>query len=148
MRETFRISHEFVDYIPKSLRERTIYISIEFATAVHKCFCGCGLEVVTPISPTDWKLIYDGVSISLSRSIGNWSFPCQSHYWIERNMVNWAKGWSRDEIEIGRDLDRLAKQKYFSGGAPSTSGNGDVELTSDVTPVKRWWREVTGRIFP
>ncbi len=33
--------------------ERTLYISIPYVTAAHKCPCGCGEEIVTPLSPTD-----------------------------------------------------------------------------------------------
>jgi hypothetical protein len=108
-----RLAHEFVQYIPERLCEGTIYISIPFATTAHKCCCGCGNEVVTPLSPTDWELIFDGKSISLYPSIGNWNFACQSHYWIERNRVKWARRWSRKEIDAVRSHDRLVKEKYF-----------------------------------
>ncbi|PYT79987.1 MAG: hypothetical protein DMG40_13935 [Acidobacteria bacterium] len=74
------LAHEFVEYMPDQLKDGVLYVSIPFATGAHKCCCGCGQEVVTPLSPTDWKLIFDGRSISLDPS--NWSFPCKSHYWI------------------------------------------------------------------
>jgi hypothetical protein len=48
MRAHADVDHRFVEYIPEQLEERTIYISIRFATAVHRCCCGCGREVVTP----------------------------------------------------------------------------------------------------
>lgn len=108
------ISYKFVDAIPDKLDENKLYIAIEYATAAHKCCCGCGKEVVTPLSPTDWKLIYDGVSVSLNPSIGNWSFDCKSHYWIERNNVRWAAQWTEERIAAGRSLDRRAKERYFS----------------------------------
>ena len=107
------LRHEFVDYIPKELDDRTLYVSIEFATVVHKCCCGCGQEVVTPLSPTDWKLIYDGQSISLDPSIGNWSFKCQSHYWIRHSKVIWAPRWSQGRINVGRAHEAMAKRRYF-----------------------------------
>ena len=89
------LKHEFVEYIPAHLEENTIYVSVAFATVVHKCCCGCGNEVVTPLSPTDWKLFFDGQAISLTPSIGNWNFKCRSHYWIDRNKVKWARSWSQ-----------------------------------------------------
>jgi hypothetical protein len=36
-----------------------------------------------PISPADWQLAYDGDTVSLTPSIGNWGFPRRSHYWID-----------------------------------------------------------------
>lgn len=118
MKRKIVLKHEFVEYIPTTLEQGTIYVSIPFATAVHKCCCGCGNEVVTPLSPTDWKLTINGQTISLDPSIGNWSFPCQSHYWIENNRVIWARRWSQREIRATRDHDRLAKQKYFESQIP------------------------------
>lgn len=110
--ETDVIKHEFVDAIPEKIQERTLYISIEFATAVHKCCCGCHQEVITPLSPTDWKVTFDGVSVSLSPSIGNWSFSCQSHYWIVRDRIKWSEKWSREQISTGRDNDQFNKHQY------------------------------------
>jgi len=105
------ISHQFVDAIPRQLDDSTLYISLEFATAVHLCRCGCGLEVVTPFSPTDWKMTFDGVSISLHPSIGNWSFPCRSHYWIRNNRVQWAGDMPNATITHIRKADQENKEK-------------------------------------
>lgn len=86
-----KIKYKFVQYIPDQIEERTLYISIEFGTAVHKCVCGCGNEVVTPLSPSDWELIYNGETVSLYPSIGNWGFKCESHYWITKGKVKFAE---------------------------------------------------------
>jgi len=91
-----------------------LYITLEYGTAVHLCPCGCGSRVVTPLTPTDWELRFNGKEVSLSPSIGNWSFPCKSHYWIIRNKVRWARRWSCEEIEEGREEDQEAKRKYYS----------------------------------
>lgn len=109
-----RIAHSFVEHVPTSLEEGTLYVSVEFGTAVHLCCCGCGSEVVTPLTPVDWKLVYDGEAISLDPSIGNWSFACRSHYWIERNRVHWARSWSDEEIAENREADRISKTRFFS----------------------------------
>jgi hypothetical protein len=97
-----RLQHSFVQFIPEVLEDGVIYISVEYRTVTHRCCCGCGREVVTPLTPTDWRLIYDGRSISLEPSIGNWSIPCRSHYWIRNNAVVCAPRWSAEEIEAGR----------------------------------------------
>ncbi|MFZ5693225.1 MAG: DUF6527 family protein [Pseudomonadota bacterium] len=99
--------------MPDSLDDGVVYVAMEYRTAVHKCFCGCGSEVATALSPTDWKLTYDGVSVSLYPSIGNWALDCQSHYWIDRNAVKWAGQWSKEQIEAGRVHDRMVKDRYY-----------------------------------
>lgn len=108
-----KLSHEFVKNVPEVLENGIIYISMEYSTAIHKCPCGCGNEVVTPFSPTDWKLIFDGKTISLRPSIGNWNLKCQSHYWINNNEIEWAPKWSKEQIEHGRQYDELNKGEYF-----------------------------------
>lgn len=113
MRVSGHMRHVFVEGIPADVEPGTLYISIPYATAIHRCCCGCGNEVVTPLSPTDWKLIFDGETVSLSPSIGNWSLDCQSHYWIELSRVRWARRMSMGEIEEGRARDREAKREYF-----------------------------------
>lgn len=107
------IRHEFVEFVPDELEKGVVYVSIPYATAVHRCLSGCGQEVVTPLSPADWELVFDGETISLYPSIGNWSLPCRSHYWIRRNKVLWARMWSDSEIKRARAMDRSAKESYF-----------------------------------
>lgn len=107
------IKHEFVEFIPKEIADETLYISIQFATAAHKCCCGCGSEVVTPLTPRDWQLTFDGESVSLYPSIGNWSFTCRSHYWIRNNKVIWATRWSEKEIRANRNYDAAMKRRFF-----------------------------------
>ena len=87
------MKHEFVRYIPNHLVYGVIYVSVEFCTANHLCCCGCGLEVVTPLAPESWRLIYNGETVSLHPSIGNWQFPCKSHYWIIDNEIVWVEDW-------------------------------------------------------
>jgi Family of unknown function (DUF6527) len=116
MKRELALKQEFVEFIPDKLEDGIVYVSIPYATVAHKCCCGCGTEVVTPLSPTDWKLIFDGETVSLDPSIGNWSFACKSHYWIRRNKVKWAARWSQDEIDAVRSHERTAKESYYSAG--------------------------------
>lgn len=109
------ISHEFVDFIPSQLDDGILYVSIPYATAVHRCACGCGNKVVTPISPAQWQLLYDGESVSLTPSIGNWQFPCHSHYWIRHDQVRWSRQWTDEEIAAGRRHDAQDLENYFTG---------------------------------
>jgi hypothetical protein len=116
-----RLEHRFVTSIPRQLEPGVLYISIECATAIHG-------EVVTPLAPTDWQLTFDGETVSLWPSIGNWNFPCRSHYVIERSEVIQALPWSDRRIAQGRFRDRLAKSRYYDAGEelkPPPVADGD-----------------------
>jgi hypothetical protein len=107
------LQHKFVEFIPDVVEEGVLYISIEYCIAIHKCVCGCGNEVVTPLSPNDWELTFDGKSVSLDPSIGNWNFECKSHYWIIKNRVRYANRWSDWKIDLGRKKDSKKKKKFY-----------------------------------
>jgi hypothetical protein len=100
--------------VPSALEEGVLYVSVEFRTVVHLCCCGCGKEVIAPLTPADWTLTFNGETVSLDPSIGNWSFACQSHYWITNGRVLWADRMTVDEIEYGRRLDRAGRGAHFS----------------------------------
>lgn len=136
MRQPTVLAYEFVKAIPNELEDQTLYVSIDYATVAHKCCCGCGREVVTPLSPTDWKLTYDGESISLNPSVGNWSFECRSHYWIEKSTIWWADHWSREKIEAGRTYDRRAKERYYAGTERALRDSG--RPTNDKLNRRIW----------
>ncbi|SRR6266540_689275 len=109
-----RLEHRFVQYIPRELEPGVLYISIEFATAAHSCCCGCGEEVVTPLTPHDWQMTFDGETVSLSPSIGNWDYGCRSHYVIRRNRVIEAKPWTDEQIAAGRRKDKAIKVRFYT----------------------------------
>ena len=123
MKSDFTIEYEFVDLVPRELKEGTLYISIEFATATHKCFCGCGTEVVTPISPVGWQVKFDGETVSLSPSVGSWSLKCKSHYsQVEETLGLLRRPGARapqhlhDRIpRTGRRFGRRARRCSFEG---------------------------------
>jgi hypothetical protein len=148
------LTHEFVEFIPDELKNGTIYVSVKYATVAHKCCCGCGNEVVTPLSPTDWKLVFNGESISLDPSIGNWSFECKSHYWIKRNRVKWAARWSQEEIAAGRASNRQAKERYFNN-AETAAADSLTKEKEDIVgaskaerclwqKLREWWLKGRG----
>lgn len=104
----------FVEEVPTQMRPGVLYVSMECATAMHLCACGCGAETVTPLSPTDWVLFYDGEAVTLHPSIGNWSLPCRSHYFIEDGKVVWAAPMTDAAINRGRAWDRTRKAAFYS----------------------------------
>ena len=133
-----RLTHEFVESFPEELEEGTLYVSMPYATVAHKCCCGCGNDVITPLTPTDWKLMFDGKKITLDPSIGNWNFPCSSHYWIKGGRVQWSSQWSQEEIAAGRAHDRSKKEQYFDDRDPALENNSRLETkgsaTAGITP--------------
>ena len=108
-----QLEHRFVQYVPETLTPGILYISVEYGMASHSCCCGCGEEIVTPFTPTDWKMIFDGETITLHPSIGNWMLPCKSHYWIKKGRVIGAGKWSDDEISLELIRDREAKKRHY-----------------------------------
>jgi hypothetical protein len=118
------VTFEFVELMPPLLEDGVIYISMTFATASHLCMCGCGEKVVTPFSPTDWKLTFDGISISISPSIGNWDYKCRSHYWISNNRVHWAPPWTHEQVMAAREREGKEKDFYY----------GELPEPKPVTP--------------
>ena len=107
------MKHKFVEFIPAKPEEGVLYISIEYKTATHLCACGCGERVITPISPVDWKMTFNGESVSLSPSIGNWRFACKSHYFIRNNKVEWAGSWNEDEINACQSAEIKKERAYL-----------------------------------
>lgn len=122
-----KLTHKFVDCIPEVLEEAVLYVSVKYGTAVHRCCCGCRREVVTPLTPTDWKLIFDGETVSLHPSIGNWNFPCRSHYWIRNSQVEWAENWPEWKVEAVAAKDQREKDSFYSAQA-------DEDSSGDSTP--------------
>jgi len=120
----YSIRPQYVESFPKVLEEGVLYISRRFSTACHSCCCGCGTKIVTPIRPTEYSLSEEGGLITLHPSVGNWNYPCQSHYVIRDNKVVWAKKMLPNEIERGRARDDAEKDAYF--GATQQS----------------WWRKL------
>jgi len=103
----------FVDTIPNHLEDGVLYICERYKTASHKCCCGCGEEVVTPLTPVDWSVHKVEDMVSLKPSIGNWSFGCRSHYYIHNSRVIWAATFPQWKIDIVRKRDKADKKVYI-----------------------------------
>lgn len=105
---------EIVDYIPAVRNPGVLYVSVAHRTAVHECACGCGNKVVTPLNSSAWTVRVADSRPTLHPSIGNWGFPCRSHYMIQNGRVVWAKDWSSEEVSHGADRDRRDRREYFA----------------------------------
>lgn len=111
--KTKTLRPELVVHFPEALEEGILYISDEFSIVGHKCCCGCGEEVITPINSAQWKVEKNGGKYSLYPSIGNWKFSCQSHYWIFNNQVYDAGFMKKREIEFVKRRDRQDKNRHI-----------------------------------
>lgn len=143
------LSHEFVEDIPADLEEGKLYVSIRYRTAVHRCACGCGSKVVTPIKPARWHLSFDGDSVALQPSVGNWQFPCRSHYVIERDRERWAFPWTDEQVQLGRKRAASELRRYYAerGALPGADGGsaapGRFQRRKGL--ASRTWRRLRGR---
>lgn len=149
------LEHRFVRSVPRELEPGVLYVSMEYATAVHSCCCGCGEQVVTPLSPTDWKMTYDGESVSLTPSIGNWQLPCRSHYVIRQGHVVEAESWSTAQVEAEYRRDKAAKARFYRNeeaaeGKQDTQPRNSAIITEPSLRAHRkggFWSSVTKRLF-
>ena len=144
-----QLSHEFVRNIPEYVQPGVLYVSMEYGMVSHSCCCGCGEEVTTPLTPTDWKLTFDGEAISLHPSVGNWNLPCRSHYVISRGKVIPSGDWSDEQVEAERKRDRAAKARHY-GVTPrhevdETAEQGRADHKLDVSTRAGWFQRLFSR---
>jgi hypothetical protein len=128
----YRLSE--VESFPRPLTPGVLYVSNRFRCAAHACACGCGREVITPLSPVQWQLTRSASGASLRPSIGNWSFPCRSHYWITSGRVEWAAEMSEVAIREGREVNARLRQAYFNAQNEPQGRLGGVAPASVARP--------------
>ena len=105
LKRVTRLEPVFVDQFAEQLETGLLYISISYNTPAHLCACGCGYEVIAPLSPAQWRFTYDGQHITLYPSIGSWTLPCQSHYWISNGQIRWASPFTPDQARAAQERD-------------------------------------------
>jgi hypothetical protein len=140
-----RLEHQFVKHIPEQLEAGVLYISMEYGSAAHSCCCGCGEEVMTPFSPTEWKMTFDGETVSLWPSVGNWYLPCRSHYIIDHGRVFEAPPWNDRQVAAARRQEQVANARYYGTAtlpepAEETAAPAQIAIGADSiwSRFKRW----------
>ena len=136
MRQT-HVKPSFVEFIPDHLEDGVLYISERFRTCSHNCCCGCGEEVVLPLSPAEWQLSRDGDAVSLWPSVGNWDYACKSHYVIRLNQVRWAGSMTAHRIKRVKQRDEAAlrSQVHSTNAARVREGLRAAEALESCPPV-------------
>lgn len=137
-----QLQAEFVEFIPERLEPGKLYISRRYSTATHLCCCGCGLEVVTPLNPAKWRFTERKGKVSLYPSIGNWSFPCRSHYWITEGRVQWAGAMSPEMIAAVQSRDQRDAEinaQISQRFSPVRRRAGEM-LAKVIRLLRRWLR--------
>lgn len=150
------ITPVYVERMPDKLEEGRLYISESRNLAMHKCCCGCGEEVVTPLNTkAGWKVIKHGEMVSLHPSIGNWNFACDSHYWIKNNVVDWSYKMTAKEISRvqERDLKDTQAQVAMQNALKKAETNANT-ATPTSAPTKpavekrlSWFKTIANWLF-
>ena len=128
------IHPQFVEFVPEELLPRVLYISERFNIALHLCCCGCGEEVVTPLNNAGWEIFRMSGKVSIWPSIGNWDYPCQSHYFIKRNRVVWAEPMAKAAIQRVKQRDKHDRSKFLEEV-------NATKITPDAKGNKPSWRQ-------
>ena len=135
------LRHRFVELVPDVVEPGILYVSMEYATAAHRCCCGCGEEIVTPFNPAQWQMSFNGDAVSLHPSVGNWNLPCRSHYVVHEGRVTEAPTWTKEQIEAGRRRDASARADYF-GDRPKILAQAEIGVPVPATPERGLWHRL------
>ena len=110
----------FVECFPDEFESGILYVSMKYAICGHLCVCGCGEKVITPLSPKQWKIAYNGEDVTLYPSIGNYAFACQSHYFLTNGNIIWV---GERDVEKGKRKKKGLLAKLFNSKKDKKNGN-------------------------
>ena len=142
-----RLEHRFVRTVPDQLEFGVLYVSMEFGTATHSCCCGCGEEVVTPFTPTGWKMTYDGETVSVWPSVGSWTLRCRSHYVIDHGRVLEAGQWNSMQSAARQRENTPAAGDNPVTATPATPAQPTSLPTASDGKMLGWWTRLGRWLF-
>lgn len=123
-----RLGLELVEDMPDEILSGILYVSDEYEIACHRCACGCGRLVYTPLGTTEWRFFNNNGKPSLKPSIGNWALPCRSHYWVSKGRVVWAGDWTDEQVRIGRDAEAERRNDHHDEKSVSQQQRGVLAM--------------------
>lgn len=132
-----RLRPSFVTDIPERLEPGVLYLALEYDAMAHLCACGCGNEVATPIGPTDWRIAWDGVGITVRPSVGNGSLACRSHYLIDGGAIRWCA--PMEDAEIADERRRTAAAKGLPYRPQPVPSAAKEALAAPAPALKQPW---------
>jgi len=86
------VTPEYIEFMPEvdDMKENTIYISLKFSVTGHRCLCGCGSLTILPINNDGWNMTDNDNKLTFTPSVGNFQYPCKSHYIITKGVANFV----------------------------------------------------------
>lgn len=139
-----RFRPAFVSDIPEELEPGVLYLALEYDAMAHLCACGCGKEVATPIGPTDWRIAWDGVGITVRPSVGNGSLDCRSHYVIDAGRTRWLPPMTDHEIVDERGRTARAKGLHEP---PPLDRQPAEQMAIEPPPKAPWFVRLLNYLF-
>jgi hypothetical protein len=98
---------------------------------------------VTPLSPAQWRITFNGEAVSLYPSVGNWNLPCRSHYILKDGEVLEANIWTDEQVAYGQARDKRERETYYNSQIPrSTKAPSDVQ---EAAPG--WWARLVRHLL-
>jgi hypothetical protein len=92
-------------------------------------------------------MTYDGESVSLWPSIGNWNLRCRSLYIIDQGRIKWAESWSEAQVAAERRRDKAAKATYYESSPSPEVLVPAPEVTKPVEQPNRWLSRLSKWFF-
>lgn len=90
-------------------------------------------------------MTFDGETVSLRPSIGNWMQKCRSHYVINRGKVIEAGPWSDEKVETEWRRDRVAKERFYGKTPTARPAVQDLPPATNTSIWRRVRECVTGK---
>ena len=78
----------------------------------------------------------------MSPSIGNWKFPCEAHYWIRNNRVEWSGSFSLEQVAEVERRDQEAVSRRYERPVSEAS---QTLAANEKSPVEGRWSKFKKR---
>ena len=95
------VTPKYVEFMTNvnDMKDNIIYISLKYGVTGHRCLCGCGLLTILPLNQKEdseeirnhgWGMTDNDGKLTFTPSVGNYQYPCKSHYIITKGVANFV----------------------------------------------------------